>query len=110
MITGKHQKPLECREFNSNKKFYVVACLKEYISRTELIRENLEGKKDQLILSYSYPYKPINCQSMARYIKLIIELSRIDVTVFTAHSTRSSSTSKANNGGLCLKDFEKATG
>ena len=110
MITGKHQKPLEYREFSSNKKFYVVACLKEYISRTELIRENLEGKKDQLILSYSYPYKPINCQSMARYIKLIIELSRIDVTVFTAHSTRTSSTSKANSGGLCLKDFEKATG
>ena len=87
----------------------MVTCLKEYISRIELIRENLEGNKDQLILSYAYPHKPINChQSTARYIKLFLELSGIDVTAFTAHSTRSTSTSKANNVGLCLKETENA--
>ena len=63
---GKHQKPLEHGEFNSNKKLCVFTCLRKYISRTELIRENLEGKMDQLILSYAYPHKPINCQSIAR--------------------------------------------
>ena len=47
---------------------------------------------------------------MLRYIKLFLELSGIDVTVFTAHSTRISSTSKANNVGSCLKDIEKAAG
>ena len=41
--SGKHQKHLEYREFNSNKKLCVVTCLKEYISWTELIRENLKG-------------------------------------------------------------------
>ena len=50
---GKSQKHLEYREFNSNKKPCLVACLKEYISRTELTRENLEGNKDQLILLYA---------------------------------------------------------
>ena len=105
---GKHQKPLEYREFSSNKKFCVVPCPKEYISRTELITENLEG--NQLILSYAYPHKPINCQSIVRYIKLYLELSGIDVTVFTAHSTRRSSTNKASNVELCLKGIEKAAG
>ena len=103
----KHQKPLEYREFNSNKKLCVVTCLKEYILRIELIRENLEGNKDQLILSYAYPQKPIDChQSTARHIKLFLELSGIDFTAFTAHSKRSSSTSKANNVGLCLKETD----
>ena len=82
---GKPQKPLEYREFNSNKKLCVILSLKEYISRTVLIREYLEGNKDQLILSYAYPHKPIICQSISRYIKLVLELSGIDATVFTAH-------------------------
>ena len=98
--------PEALREFNSNKKLCVVACLKVYILRAELINENLVNK-DQLILSYAYPHKPINCQSTARYMKVFSETSEIDVTVFKAYSTRSSSISKANNVGLCLKDIEK---
>ena len=107
---GKPQKPLEYREFNSSKKHCVILCLKEYISRTVLIREYLEGNKDQLILSYAYPHKPIIYQSISRYIKLALELSGIDATVFTAHWTRSSSTSKANHVEFLLKDIKKAAG
>ena len=40
-------------------------------------------------------------------MKVFSETSEIDVTVFKAYSTRSSSISKANNVGLCLKDIEK---
>ena len=74
---GKQQRPLEYREFNNSKKLCVVACLKEYISQTELIRETFEGNKDQLILTYADPHNPINCQSIARYIRLFLELSGI---------------------------------
>ena len=44
---------------------------------------------------------------MLRYIKLFLELSGIDVTVFTAHSTRISSTSKANNVGILKRILKK---
>jgi len=37
-------------------------------------------------------------------------MAGIDITVFTAHSTRSASTSKANNMGLAIKDICKAAG
>ena len=107
---GNHQKPLEFREFPYNEKLCVVNCLHEYIKRTELIRENLEGDNDQLILSYAYPHNAINSQSIARYIKLFLGLCGINITVFTAHSVRSSSTSKANNIGLSIKDIQKAAG
>ena len=88
----------------------MVSCIREYVNRTKLIRDNLEGDSDQLILSYAYPHNPINSQSIARYIKLFLELCGIDITVFTAHSVRSSSTSKANNIGLSIQDIQKAAG
>ena len=37
-------------------------------------------------------------------------MTGIDITVFTRHSVRSASTSKANNIGLSIKDIQKAAG
>ena len=34
----------------------------------------------------------------------------IDITIFTAHSTRSASISTANNMGFSIKDIQKAAG
>ena len=48
--------------------------------------------------------------SIARYLKLFLGQVDIDVTVFSAHSTRSASTSKGNNLGLTLDDIHKAGG
>ena len=52
----------------------------------------------------------MNNQTIARYVKLFLGDAGIDTTVFTAHSTRSASTSKANNLGLSMKDIAKAAG
>jgi len=107
---GKHQQPLIFKAFKENENLCIINCLQEYRQRTDLVRENLEGNPQQLILSYAYPHKPINSQSIARYIKLFLGMCGIDITVFTTHSTRSASTSKANNIGLSIKDIQKAAG
>ena len=81
------------------------------MNRTELIRENTADEGcNLLILSYSYPHKMVKSATLARYVKLFLGLAGIDLTVFTAHSTRSASTTKANNIGLSLKDIAKAAG
>ena len=49
------------------------------------MRENLDGNPQELILLYAYPFKPINSQTIARYIKLFSCNSR------DRHSTRSAS-------------------
>ena len=59
--------------------------------------------------SYAYPRAPVKSTTLARYVKDFLGDAGIDVTVFTAHSTRSAS-SKANNLGLSLKDLNKAAG
>ena len=96
-----HQTPLEFSSYLPDKRICVVSCLKEYIERTALIRENLEGEKT-LILSHTYPNKSVKSATLARYVKIFLGMAGIDLTVFTAHSTRSPSTNKANNIGLSL--------
>ena len=48
--------------------------------------------------------------TIARYVKLFLGQAGIDLTVFTAHLTRSGSTSKENNLGLTLDDIREAGG
>lgn len=107
---GHHQKPLEFITFSTNKQLCVVNCLLEYRKRTDLVRENLEGTPSSLILSYAYPHKPVKSATIARYVKTFLGMAGIDITVFSAHSTRSASTSKGNNLGLSLEDIRKAGG
>ena len=94
-----HQAPLEFWAFPENVKLCPINCFKEYRDRTEQIRANACPDDKQLFISYVYPHLPVKPATLARY-----------VTVFTAHSTRSASTSKANKMGLSLKEIAKAAG
>ena len=89
----------------------IESCLNEYIERTKLIRENVEDEFTQkLVLSYAYPHKAVNSSTLARYVKMFLGQAGIDLTIFTAHSTRAASSSKAHNIGLSLKDIARAAG
>ena len=110
MKPGNHQQPLVFNTYPQTSKLCIIDCLQEYRRRTGLVRENLDGNPEELNLSYAYPFKPINSQSVARYIKLFLTMAGIDIIVFTAHSIRSASTSKANNIGLSIKDIQKTAG
>ena len=70
---GNHQHPLVFYIYPQNSKLCIIVCLQEYRRRTDLARENLDGNPQKLILSYAYPFKPINSQSIARYIKLFFQ-------------------------------------
>ena len=99
---GNHQHPLVFNTYAQNSKLCIIDCLQEYRCRTDLVRENLDGNSQELILSYAYPFKPINSQSIARYVKLFLAMEGIDITVFTTHFVRSASTSKAKQ---TISDF-----
>ena len=72
------------------------------------MRENIDENPQELILSYAYTFKPINSQSIVRYVKFFLAMAGVDITIFTTHSIDSASTSKANNIGLSIKDKQKA--
>ena len=105
---GHHLHALEFHQYVPNANICVVTCIKEYVSRTELIREN--NGAQTLILSYAYPHKAVGSATVARYIKDFLNAAGIDLKTFSAHSTRSASTSKAKKIGMSILDINKAAG
>ena len=122
---GRHIAPLEFLSFPHEQKLCVVNCLDTYIARTTSIRTDPVSKRSKvvikkasrtpkppkpLIVRYTNPFSPVGKATIARYVKDFLGDAGIDITVFTAHSTRSASTSLGNNMGMSFKDVAKAAG
>ena len=54
------------------------------------------------------PHKPVAPCTIARWLKEVLKLSGIDVSIFTAHSTRSALASAAADSGVTTSDILKA--
>ena len=64
----------------------------------------------QLLISYVRPHKPVLKDTIARWVKVILQNAGIDITTFTAHSSRAASTSYASQAGVKLDEILKAAG
>ncbi|XP_072945846.1 uncharacterized protein [Epargyreus clarus] len=67
-------------------------------------------KSDILFISFKKPYKSVGSQTISRWIKSTLCTCGIDVNIFTAHSTRHASTSKAHKIGVNLDLIRKTAG
>ena len=79
-----------------------VSCLRLYKERTEHLRPK-EG--NQLLISTVRPYQPVKSCTIAGWIKKLLDKAGIDTSVWTAHSTRGASTSKAISIGVTIQDI-----
>ena len=68
-----------------------VKLFKQYIDVTKSLR----GSITCLFITTSKPYRPASKDTLARWIKSVLHDAGIDMTIFTPHSTRSASASKA---------------
>ena len=68
-----------------------VKLFKQHIDVTKQIR----GSITCLFITTSKPYGPASKDIFARWIRLVLHDTGIDMTIFTPHSIRSASTSKA---------------
>ena len=71
----------------------MVQAIKSYLQVIQAWR-NKSGQK-QLLLSTLVPYQEVKKSKVAGWIKAILGSAGIDTNLFTAHSTRAASTSKA---------------
>ena len=81
-------------EFRPN--LCIYSCVKNYIARTNSIRID----QCKLFLAIKKPFKEVGSQTISRWVKLTLEKSGIDTKVFSAHSTRAASSSKAFQKGV----------
>lgn len=105
---GVHQKPVELVAFDANPSLCIVRIMKEYLSRTKDYRR--VNHTTNLLLSFQKPFRPVSRDTISRWIKIVLDLSGIDITSFTAHSTRAASTSAAAEKGLPFSVILDAAG
>lgn len=88
---GVHVSELAYRAYAPNRRLCIVTVLKEYLKRTL----NTRGTCTQLLMTYGQPYKAAARGTIRRWTSEILVRAGIDLSIFSPHSTRSASTSKA---------------
>lgn len=81
-----------------------VKTLLKYIEVTEKLRS-----QDYLFVSYRRPYHKVSGQTISRWIKQVMNESGVD-DMFSPHSTRHASTSKAFRAGLSVDSILSTVG
>lgn len=103
---GVHLKPLELKPFPLDENLCVVKALEVYIHRTAIFRD----VTNNLFLTYIKPHGKASKDTISRWIKTVLSLAGIDISVFKAHSTRSASTSAACDLGVPISDILDTAG
>jgi len=73
-----------------NDNICVYRTLERYMEITKHLR-----KSSRLFVSYIKPHNEVSCATIGRWLKTCLQLAKVDVNVYQAHSIRSASTSKA---------------
>jgi hypothetical protein len=104
---GRYQ-PLLCfARFESHENLCIVRLLEHYLSRTKDLRPST---CDFLFISLSKPFRAVTSQTISRWIKQALRECGVDTSVFSAHSTRHASTSRAAGRGVSLDIIKRAAG
>ena len=91
--------------FPADRRLCIYTVLKEYLDRTCRLRTSRK-----LLLSFVKPYGAVTKSTVGRWIKTVLALSGVDITVYGAHSTRASSTSQAYKNNVPIETVMQAAG
>ena len=97
--------PIHMKAYPPDRRLCIYFVLKEYLSRTKHLR-----KCNSLLISYVKPHETVSKDSIARWIKTIMQRAGIDVLKFSAHSVRSACTSKAKQNLVPIEEILKTAG
>lgn len=94
--------------FPLNEQICPAKTLMSYIEMTQEFRHLPHTEK--LILTSVKPIHNASASTISRWIKSVLAESGIDITIFSAHSTRHASTSAANRKGLSVDLIKRTAG
>lgn len=93
------------KKFTGDPRLCPVTCMKNYIQATDGLVDDRFG--DGFLMSSRKPFKPIGASTVARWVKSLLKEAGVDVSTFSAHSTRGAASSKAFNKGLLVETILK---
>ena len=97
---GKYIAHIEILPYPADGKLCAVAHIREYISHTQSLRQH-----QQLLVSYQKPHKAVSNATIGRWVKTRLANAGIDIGTFSAHSSRSASTTCGLLAGIPLRMF-----
>ena len=103
---GKHFSHLLLQSYPEDKQLCICEVLEAYQEKTKPLRENYT----QLLISYQKPHQPVTTDTIGRWLRMVLDNSGIDTTVFRAHSTRAAATSAARCANLSVNTIMNAAG
>ena len=101
-----HQQPIKFVRYHVDQALCPVKFISTYLTKTKEYRCKESTKN---FISYATPFKSVSSTTITRWVTNVLSRSGIETTTFTAHSTRSASTSKAKRN-LSLTEIAKAAG
>ena len=72
------------------------------------MRSKTDHEPQLLFISVRRPHAPVKPATIGHWIQKVMTQAGIDTKVFSAHSTRGASTSKAKRVGVCVPEILKA--
>ena len=100
-----HQHPLEFRRY-TDQSLRVITYIKRYLLETKELRHSDGG----FFISFKLRHKAVTSTTIARWVINVLKEAGVNVSVFSAHSTRSAASSKASDKGLNLVEISNAAG
>ena len=94
--------PIEFHAFSDNL-LCPVKCLQRYEAVTASFR--MKSEQEQLFLSINNQYSPVVSSSIAWWLTSVLTSSGVDTSIFSAHSTRGTSTSAASLAGVTTQQI-----
>ena len=98
-----HLKDIVFTEYPSCRNLCIVTLLNEYLERTRALCEG-----SRLLISFAKPHKAVTTSTVSRWLKLV--LAQAGIHDWTAHSTRSASTSAAHRQNVPIDSILAAAG
>lgn len=100
-------KVFSLKRLSSQSNICPVACLGAYVKASDERRKDAEGC---LFVRTRSPFKAIGASTVSRWVKVLLTEASIDTTVYSAHSTRGASASKAAASGVSVENILRSGG
>jgi len=104
---GTYQPCLNIPFFTLKPKLCAASTILTYLEKTSGQRNETS---QYLFISDRKPYKNLSKDTLARWVKIVLKNAGVNTDIFTSHSTRHASTSKAWRMGVSVDTIRKTAG
>lgn len=96
---------IELPVYDADCRICIYRTMTEYLKRTRPIRSS-----SRLFVATVTPHNAVCTSTISRWIKVIMTMSGVDVSIFKPHSVRSASSSAAKRGGAVIHEILQKAG